>query len=896
MDWVAAGVVVGSGVVAALVGAAGLVRRRARGARRVAARERVLERLRPDGPASPLRVLTAPGSATRLWGCRRERRELVEWCVGGGPAVRVLGGPAGVGKSRLALAVAEALPRAWSSGWLRRVEGLAEVVRGPALVLVDDADLRSDLPALLEAVRRGPAALRVLLIARDAPRLRDSLRTRGFADLLDADPLVLKPFGGTTDRIRWYTDAARAYAGVLGRALPPFGTAAVGADGDTVFLVHARALLAVVHRSDPRSATPRDVAAELLTLETARWRGAPVGDPDLLAAVATLALVPAPDQYRAVIALRALPRFADRPTAELYPLVDWAWQRHPPGPDHRLDIRPRLVAAWLLARHLTEPAVTGLPEDSATPVFLTLTRTYQEFPEFLPLLAHAFTANQALLGPALRAVFTLLSQDAAVDSALAAVVRGSAHPVDVTAEEAPAGFPRVRLALAVRRIHGLLARADTDRASAARAWDVVGTQWRVLGNATSAVVAHRKALALWRGARERADTVLGVAGSLNSISNCLLDLGDPEAALTAAQDAVGVLERGADVPGSAALLWWVRATLVDRLRHLGRYDEAVAVARPEITGRRAATPEDRLRLAGDLDSLSVSLDFAGKPDEAVDTGRAAVALLRGQDDAGHLEALATVLTSLSDRLDKLGRPDEALTAVEEALRHRRRLPDGIPNGIPDLATTLLAVADRLCAAGRPGEALPVVDEALGHFRVLVALDRRAHLRGLGTALTVRAECLRRTERPRDAVAALRAAVEHGREMAEDNRSRALPHLGAWLHALAAHLLATDEDVEAFKVVEESIAVHRELMDTNPTATIGLLAAALRTCAHCLDRLDRPAEALTALRRSVALWREAAQAHGEVHGENYQAALADLRHHLDAAHRDPKRAYQIRGSL
>ncbi|OLR93454.1 tetratricopeptide repeat protein [Actinokineospora bangkokensis] len=875
MGWLAEAWTRGWGRYAAAAGASVLLatavwvvlrRRRRRRDRRAVAWERVFAPVRPTRSTEPLWLLSAP--VTRLWGWRRERAELVEWCSGTGVSVRVLGGPAGVGKTRLAVAVAEALPRPWSAGWLRRVDGLTGAVRGPSLVLVDDAELRSDLPELLAVVARATVPVRVLLLARDAERLRASL---GFG--VDAPPVVLSAFGGPTDRVRWYTDAVRAYAKELRTGVPPFGAAGVGADGDTVFLVHARALLAVAHRTDSRSVTARDVAAELLTLETVRWRGAPLPGDDLLAAVAALVAVPAPDPYAGVITLRCLPRFADHPTAALVAVVEWVWQRYPPGTDHRPRLRPMAVAEWLVANHLEPEALTRLTPETAGPVVRLLTRTHQDFPEHvLGLLKHVFTANRGVLDPGLRAVFAVLPGDIAVDAMLAAVVRDAPEVPSLAVEEAPRGFARLRLALAIRQIQVVLADPRADRVDTARAWDLLGMQWRVLGHSADALSSHRKALALWQGAWDRDDAPQGVARSLTAVSDCLADLGDPEGALAAAQDAVAAVERApdADAPG---LLWWVRGTLVERLRYLGRYEEAVDVA------RRSPASGTRLARAADLDELSVSLDFAGRPDEAVATGRQAIALLRGHDEVSHVAALATVLTSLSDRLDKLGRPAEALSAVEEALAQRRRLRDGIP----DLATTLLAVADRLRAAGRAAEALPVADEALGHFRVLVAVDRRTHLRGLGTALALRAECLRAVRRPDDAAGSMRAAVEAGRELAEWNRHRALPHLGAWLHALAGHLLGVREDAEAVKVAEEAVALLRELHEVNREAGIGPLAAALRRSAHCLDRVDRGAEALTALRQSVALWREAASAHPDVHSENYRAALTDLRDHLDAQH-------------
>jgi hypothetical protein len=106
---------------------------------------------------------------------RLELARLREWCAGQGtPDVMLLTGGGGVGKTRLALQLAE---EQQERGWLCRVvrEGAdAEVVTvaravgpGPVLLIVDYAETRQGLAGLLSEVARDDGdRLRVLLVAR----------------------------------------------------------------------------------------------------------------------------------------------------------------------------------------------------------------------------------------------------------------------------------------------------------------------------------------------------------------------------------------------------------------------------------------------------------------------------------------------------------------------------------------------------------------------------------------------------------------------------------------------------------------------------------------------------------------------------------------------------------
>src|SRR5664279_332745 len=225
------------------------------------ARDALLSSLTPQ-PLEPgqhsMATLLSPEQAVAPLEARRSTvKELTRWCTDEPTSpVRIVEGASGVGKSRLTVEAARALPDTWAAG--RWVTGAAEdliaavlACRQRTLLVVDDADTEpaAKVASLVQLVaQRDLGMIKVLLVARD----RDSLQRAVHRELSAAQQAnwpatTLRPFGGARDRRRWFVRAARAYAAAQGLPPPPVSDTdqhPVGADGEPMGVTQARALLA----------------------------------------------------------------------------------------------------------------------------------------------------------------------------------------------------------------------------------------------------------------------------------------------------------------------------------------------------------------------------------------------------------------------------------------------------------------------------------------------------------------------------------------------------------------------------------------------------------------------------------------------------------------------------
>ncbi|OXM44288.1 hypothetical protein CFP71_40765, partial [Amycolatopsis thailandensis] len=416
-----------------------------------------------SGARGVVHWLTAPFSPTPLWGRSAVRDRLVAWCEHRDPqaeVARVIAGSAGVGKSRLALAVAESLlNKGWAAGRLDSDgAGLVERIVAaddPTLVIVDDAERVAApvLEALLGGAIRHPALVRVVLLARTAaavPVLSDTV----LPHLRRIE--TLEPVGEASDRLRWYGEAVQAYARTLQVSPPDLPDRPVGSEDDTPLVLHARALLAVLGRINSRTQPPSELFTELVALEQRGWAAdlsrLPAGcDLDTLAeALTVLLLSPAADVEEAATLLRRLPQFAhDTAQESRIAVAGWVHRRYPPGPDHRPGLVPHLVADRLVLDTLRR-RLQLLRDQDAPAAALVLARAFATYNDALEQLTNLLAHHISQLPEALAVILATGATGHLLDRAVADLI--STHIADdirarerVLALTPPEAFPHLRI-------------------------------------------------------------------------------------------------------------------------------------------------------------------------------------------------------------------------------------------------------------------------------------------------------------------------------------------------------------------------------------------------------------------------------------------------------------------
>lgn len=764
------------------------------------ARDAVLGPLRPSVPDPPMvdasgdgawavvHWLTAPFSPTPLWGRSGVRDRLLAWCVERDPragVVRVVTGPAGVGKSRLALAVAESLPAGWAAGRLPGGgEGLVErvVAAGdPTLVIVDDADRVPGLDTLITQAARHPDLVRLLLLTRAASALH------GLPDpVLPQVARVeqLGPLGEAGDRQRWFAQAVRAYARAFRVPPPDLPDRPVGDDEDTPLVLHARALLAVLGRAGSRTWSLAGIVTELVVLEQRAWAAdlarLPDGcDPEVLAeAITVLVALPASTVEEAAELLRRVPQFAhDTAHQSRIAVARWAHRRYPPGPDHRLDLRPHLIGERLLLDTLTRtPRLLHDDTVDATPV---LARAYTTFPDALDHLGPLLTRRRNLLPDALAAVLATSTTGRTLDRLLASLLDADdiADDVETRARliglSPPEAFPHLRISL------------------------------------SHLLVTHYRELAEAEPGQFRSE----LARSLQNLGIHLWAVGRYREALAAAEEAVAVERElvAAEPDRYRADLARSLINLGLYLRAVGRRREALAAAEETVAARRESTEAEparyRAELAESLNFLGIHLRDVGRHREALETTEEAVAIRREltrAEPARYRGDLAESLDNLGLYLQEVGRYRDALAVGEESFAHYRELAEAEPARYrPKLAQSLTGIGIYLWRLDRHREALAATEEAVAINRELARAEPGRHgpdlaesLRNLGVGRAKAGDVERGLQERRAAVAVWKDCAERDPELYGATYRRELAQLRRWLDEIGRHGEAAALDLDA----------------------------------------------------------------------------------------------------
>ncbi|MFF7454428.1 tetratricopeptide repeat protein [Kitasatospora sp. NPDC008115] len=839
---------------------------------------------------SPAALLRADAEAVAFHGRDAEVADLRAWCEGGtrALAIRVMTGPGGQGKTRLARHLTGTLGRhGWVAGHLRSDLTDDPAIDGrppdfttlntalPLLLVVDYAETRPVLVRrLITHLHRSRHRVRLLLLAR----ADGGWRTGSFQavpevrDLLADAPVhplraLIAADAPDADRRAEFRQAVGDLAHLMPRlpAYPPCDwQALVGTLHPPADLGHPRyrnaltlqmtALVALLqHGPGPADTAPgAPPERTLLRHEERFWEhsarapayGLHLAAPALAAAVATAALCGAGTREEAVRVVATLSQV----------------------PDHQQDS----TAAWLASLYPGQKdRYWGTLQPDRVAEYHA-SRTLRDHRVALPTLLAVGTAGQQAQAVTVLARAAIAHYNADRVEESASVLRMLDSALHTT--------PLSRLALRT----ATAALPHPSRITAPLALEL-----------TDALVRADRALA----ARDPGSHEADLASSLASLSVDLADVGRRAEALAAAEEALALRRRLAaedpalHEPDLATSL----ANLGVRRWELGLHAEALVAAEEAVGLRRGLAYEDPAAhepgLATSLAYLGNHLTEVGRHAEALTATEEAVGIRRRiapENPAAYEPDLARSLSDLGNHLSVIGRHAEALAAEEEAVGIRRRLAADNPAAYePELALSLSNLGVDLSEVGRHAEALAATEEAVEIRRRLAADNPTAYEPDLARSLVNLSVDLFEVGRHAEALAASEEAVEIRRRLAADNPTAYEPGFARSLANIATPLSEVGRHAEALAAAEEAVEIRRRLAADNPAAYEPDLAQSLANVATTLSEVGRHAEALAAAEEAVEIQRRLTAEDCAVHEPDLAVSLADLGHHLSAVGRRPE---------
>jgi serine/threonine protein kinase/tetratricopeptide (TPR) repeat protein len=315
-------------------------------------------------------------------------------------------------------------------------------------------------------------------------------------------------------------------------------------------------------------------------------------------------------------------------------------------------------------------------------------------------------------------------------------------------------------------------------------------------------------------------------------------LGDKVTVVQTMEAAIKKLDAG-QLKDQPAVEGYLRDTIGNTLRTLGRYDLAEPNLRKAVELRRAALAPGHQDTSSSINNLAVLLQAQGKYAQAEPLYREALAISRKSTPPLENE-IATNLNNLATVLHAQGKLSEAEPVYREAVAIRRR----IAPGEPDLAGVLNNLAFVLQTEGKSNEAEPLLREALAIWRDKLGPNHpnlAYTLLNLGNISQETGKLDEAEKQFREALAICRKSLPAD----HPNIANALSNL-AWL------LKAQGRYAEAEKVIREAMEMDQKLLSPQHP----LIADHLHSLGSVLQDEDRLPEAEQLYRQAIAIQRKA----------------------------------------
>jgi tetratricopeptide (TPR) repeat protein len=644
---------------------------------------------RRDMPPSTL--LRADTGAVPFVGRDEDFARLLSWAErDDGLLVRLLVGPGGSGKTRLARELCLTLRRlGWTAGFILRDSTEFVPTEGTGshyLLVMDYAETRTaQLRLLLEGISAADSAnkIRVLLLARSVGDWWNSLQAGSPALeslLVDAPVMHLAPIADTFDKAKaLYTLSYKAFASLLNVTSDDSRQSHMWGRSTSALEIQTSALLDVLEGGQVgRSADDRPVLARLLNherrylLEALRAEHLDLDTIDADRVLATAGALGAESESDAVDVLRRTESSADSRT-----LVRTArlLRRLYPSRDAYFKVQPDLLLEELVSQVTMG---SGQPSETADfPELLLNTSTPSQLEHAFTVLGRAASAHehvrvalrQALDGlPRERTVAAIHAATAVEDSLpIVQALRRAAVTSEISrVEYLLSQLPDETVALAdlaadlYERVIQTTSNGSTatDQRSRWRLLHAASNRFSDAGRPDEAVIAGREAVALLRQqVVNQQQYTVDLAAALSSFSNRLWEIGEPAAAIDPALEAVVLVEKCRETDRSARIALVLAAALNNlafRQIDLGKYTVGAATAHRAAIEFREMLDASRVfahsGLASSLNNYTCASNALGRFSDAVVTGNECISIRRrqaGDDRDRFLPNLARSLTNIA---------------------------------------------------------------------------------------------------------------------------------------------------------------------------------------------------------------------------------------------------------
>jgi nucleoside phosphorylase/tetratricopeptide (TPR) repeat protein len=858
-------------------------------------------------------------------------QELRDWCDDEWPvSARVFHGVGGIGKTRLFIEWCERLRKeGWRAGFLvrtvdpARFEALVASAH-PTLVVIDYAESRTKLDALLQLVARRRDAqrggrLRLVLLARSIGdwllelQAGDGLVKDLLADHAPVEVKSLSTAGAEREEV--FLRAVQRFAELRGIEPPPHSLPALeDSRFERVLYIHMAALATV----EGQPFTADSLMGNVLDHEERFW----LTHTWPMLSQETEQRVFKDRVRRAMAALTLLGGVASRSGAEamlsratgshdealllflrdLYP-----GNRHGPEPVEPGGLEPDLLGDAMVLRTLLregadasawlERVFQGADARAVRTGFELLGRLSVEHDEQTglwikrlleqDLQGRADAALQAAKAVGLRTAHAtlgkqlaeVLAQQGTVELALMVELAGLPEGAVSLREVAAWAAERLVQALPAESNLGL----DFLRA---HLLNNLASHQSALGNSVASLESARKSVEIFRAMETTASeaALMGLSMGLTSVGVQLSSLGMHEASLEVAQEALGFQRRLAGsrfeefIPDLGAIL----VNLGVQQNCVRQWSAALKSLREAETFYREQGEEKRSkqpsRLALVLISLGDVQENMGDFRAAWETVQEGMRILRGLAKSRPDEFLSELvlgLGSLSSVQYHLGQAEEALASSREAVEIYRKLASSRPAAFRDkLASSLVRLARSQSELAQYEAALASSLEAVQIARAVAEVPSNDSSEGLAASLICLGNAQASLGRNEDSLRALSEGLTLARKLATSSPVQFAPMLATTLLNLAGTLFFLKQRKRALDTIKEAEGIYRKLVEEAPSRFTPELAFCLMSEVGVLMEWGDRVGALKVAREAVAMLRDLASIYPDTFGPKLAWALGN----------------------